>query len=69
MRSANNFSEGTFTTLAPNHHRVTINYTLRPGFYRGVIHASLERAGARNVHIVVAESKDRVTTYDVTWDS
>lgn len=67
MRSANNFSEGTFESLAPNHHRITINFTIRPGFYRGVLVASLERAGAKELSISTAATKDMVTTYDVTW--
>ncbi|MFT3713897.1 MAG: DUF2378 family protein [Archangium sp.] len=67
MRTANNFSEGTFTSLAPNHHVITINYTLRPGFYRGILFASLERAGAKDLRISAVSTKDLVTTYDVTW--
>ncbi|MBL8910451.1 MAG: DUF2378 family protein [Archangium sp.] len=67
MRTANNFSEGTHEALAPNHHRITINFTIRPGFYRGILFASLEHAGAKELQITTAATRDMVTTYEVTW--
>ncbi|MFO0598372.1 MAG: DUF2378 family protein [Myxococcaceae bacterium] len=70
MRTANNFSSGTFESLAPNHHRITINYTIRPGFYQGLLEAALLRAGAKDLKIaVINTTAELVTTYEVTWAS
>ncbi len=69
LRSANNFSEGTLTSLAPNHHLVHVNYTVRPGFYRGLLVSGCLHAGARELSVTVVETKDLASTYEVKWAS
>ena len=67
FRSANNFTVGTLESLAPNHHKVHINYTARPGFYRGVIASGCASAGAKGLTVTVLETKDLGTTYEIKW--
>lgn len=67
FRTANNFTEGTLETLAPNHHLVRINYTARPGFYLGLIESGCLHAGARELSVTVLETKDLATVYEVKW--
>lgn len=67
FRTANNFTIGTLESLAPNHHRVHINYTARVGFYLGVIESGCAHAGARDLVVRVLETKDCATTYEVRW--
>jgi uncharacterized protein (TIGR02265 family) len=67
FRTANNFTEGTLVTLAPNHHRVTINFTKRPGFYLGLLHSGCLHAGAKDLKVTLVETKNFETTYDLTW--
>ena len=67
FRSANNFTVGTLTSLAPNHHRLHINFTARPGFYLGVIESGCQRSGAQGLSVVALETTDRGTTYEVKW--
>lgn len=67
FRTANNFTEGTLETLAPNHHLVRINYTARPGFYLGLIESGCLHAGARELSVKVLETKELATVYEVKW--
>jgi uncharacterized protein (TIGR02265 family) len=67
FRAANNFTVGTLTSLAPNHHRLHINFTARPGFYLGVIESGCQRSGAIGLSVTALETKDEGTTYDVKW--
>jgi uncharacterized protein (TIGR02265 family) len=67
LRTANNFSEGKLTSLSPNHHQVHVNYTVRPGFYRGILESGCTHAGAKGLTVTVLETKDFATTYDVKW--
>ncbi|MFZ5441835.1 MAG: DUF2378 family protein [Myxococcota bacterium] len=67
LRSANNFSEGVITTLAPNRYHVRINYTVRPGFYLGLLESGCRVAGAKELSVTVVETKDLQTTYEVKW--
>jgi uncharacterized protein (TIGR02265 family) len=67
FRSANNFTVGTLTSLAPNHHRLHINFTARPGFYLGVIESGCQRAGASGLSVTALESNEQGTTYEVKW--
>lgn len=69
LRSANNFSEGTVKALAPNRHLVHLNFTARPGFYLGLLEAGCRVAGAKDLSVTVAETKDLETTYEVRWAS
>jgi len=69
FRTANNFTEGTLTTFAPNHHHVRINYTVRPGFYRGLLESGVRQAGAKDLTVNVVETKDFATTYELKWAS
>lgn len=67
FRSANNFTVGTLTSLAPNHHRLHINFTARPGFYLGVIESGCQRAGAAGLSVAALETNAQGTTYEVKW--
>ena len=67
FRTANNFTVGTLESLAPNHHKVHINYTARPGFYLGLIESGCAHAGAKDLTVKVIETKDFATTYEVKW--
>jgi uncharacterized protein (TIGR02265 family) len=67
FRTANNFSEGTLTTLTPTHHHVHINFTKRPGFYLGLLYSGCLHAGAKDLKITVVETKDFATTYDIQF--
>lgn len=67
FRTANNFTEGTLESLAPNHHRVRINYTARPGFYLGVMETGCLYAGAKGLSVTILETKDLATTYEIKW--
>lgn len=67
FRAANNFTGGSFTSLAPNHHRVVVDYTLQPGFYWGLLEETLRRVGARDLVITIHEKRELTTTYDVSW--
>lgn len=67
FRTANNFTEGLLESLSPNHHLVRINYTARPGFYRGLLESGCLRAGAQGLTVNVLETKDFATTYEVRW--
>ncbi len=67
FRTANNFTEGTVQTFAPNHHWVHINYTVRPGFYFGLLESGCLRAGAKDLVVKVVETKNLATTYEIKW--
>ncbi|HEY0880840.1 MAG TPA: DUF2378 family protein, partial [Archangium sp.] len=67
FRAANNFTEGTVEELAPNHHLVKVNFTLRPGFYTGLLEQGCLRAGAKELSVKLVETRDLATTYELKW--
>jgi uncharacterized protein (TIGR02265 family) len=67
FRAANNFTEGTVEELAPNHHLVKVNFTLRPGFYTGLLEQGCLRAGAKDLSVKLLETRDLATTYELKW--
>lgn len=67
FRTANNFTDGLVESLAPNHHYVRINYTLRPGFYLGLLDSGCRRAGAQGLTTKLLQSKDFASTYELRW--
>lgn len=67
FRTANNFTDGFVETLAPNHHHVRINYTLRPGFYLGLLDSGCRRAGAQELQARLLETKDFSASYELRW--
>jgi uncharacterized protein (TIGR02265 family) len=67
LRTANNFTVGTLTSLAPNHHLVHINFTARPGFYLGLLESGCLRAGAQGLSVTAGETKDLATVYTLKW--
>ena len=67
FRTANNFTVGTLESLAPNHHLVHINYTVRPGFFLGIIESGCQRAGARELKVSLVSTKDLGAVYEVKW--
>jgi uncharacterized protein (TIGR02265 family) len=67
FRTANNFTEGTVEELAPNHHLVKVNYTLRPGFYAGLLEQGCLRAGAKHLSISLVETRELTATYELKW--
>lgn len=67
LRSANNFTESTLESLAPNHHLVRISYTARPGFFLGLLESSCLLAGAKGLTVRVVETKNMASVYELKW--
>jgi uncharacterized protein (TIGR02265 family) len=67
IRTANSYTEASLETLAPNHHRLRVNYVAHPGFYRGIIEGTCLHAGAKELRVDLAEFTDNAPIYDVRW--
>jgi uncharacterized protein (TIGR02265 family) len=67
IRTANSYTEAELESLAPNHHRLRVNYVVHPGFYRGIIEGTCRYAGAKELHVTVAEFTNNSPIYDVKW--
>lgn len=69
FRTANNYTEVTVDSLAPNHHLVRVNYVARPGFYLGIIESGCLRAGAKDLLVKLVETRNDSPVYEVKWAS
>ncbi len=67
FRTANNYTECSVETLAPNHHFVRVNYVARPGFYLGIIESGCVRAGAKDLSVTFVESTNESPVFEVKW--
>lgn len=67
FRTANNFTEAHVDALADNHYRVRVSFTLRPGFYLGLLENGCQRAGAKGLDVKLIERKDQAATYEIRW--
>lgn len=67
IRTANSYTEAQLETLAPNHHRVRVNYVAHPGFYRGIIEGTCLHAGAKELQVNLAEFTNNAPIYEVRW--
>lgn len=69
FRTANNYTEVTVDSRAPNHHLVRVNFVARPGFYLGIIESGCLRAGAKDLSVTLVESTAESPVYEVKWAS
>jgi len=67
FRTGNNFSETTLRELGDGEYELWVNQVSLPGFYRGIITAGLERAGAKDVTVDLATHADTAATFRIRW--
>ncbi len=67
FRTGNNFSETTLKELSPGAFELWVNQCKNPGWYRGIIAAGLEHAGARDVSVEVVRHGEEGGTFHVRW--
>jgi uncharacterized protein (TIGR02265 family) len=69
LRSADNYVEAHITELSPTCCLVWINEVMgQPGYYQGILEASLATAGARQARVQLCADEDRSATYRVEWE-
>lgn len=67
FRTGNNFSETTLRELGNGEYELWVNQVTLPGWYRGIITAGLERAGARDVTVDLFTQTDSAGTFRIRW--
>lgn len=67
FRTGNNFSETTLRELGDGEYELWVNQVTIPGWYRGLITAGLERAGAREVTVELLTQADAAGTFRIKW--
>ena len=69
FRSGNNFSDTTLSEPSPGDYRLWCNQVSYPHWYRGVIEAGLEAAGAREVQVELYahDLSTKSATFRVRW--
>ncbi len=69
FRMGNNFSVTTLKQLAAQEYELWIDHVAHPEWYKGIIEAGLELAGAKEVQVVELSRKDAAVTFRVSWGS
>jgi uncharacterized protein (TIGR02265 family) len=69
LRSADNYVEAHITELSPTCCLVWINEVMgQPGYYQGILEASLATMGARGARVRLCSSEGTSATYRVEWE-
>jgi uncharacterized protein (TIGR02265 family) len=68
FRTANNYTDTRLRQLGPTRYELWFNFALRPGYYRGIVYATLELSGAKQPAVQPqASSESEGVTFLVTW--
>ncbi len=68
FRTANNYTDTRLRQLGPTRYELWFNFALRPGYYRGIVQASLELSGARQPEVKPhTSSQGEGVTFLVSW--
>jgi len=67
FRTGNNFSETTLRERGDGQYELWVNQVTLPGWYRGILTAGLERAGAKDVTVELERHADDAGTFRVSW--
>jgi uncharacterized protein (TIGR02265 family) len=70
FRSANNFTDTRLRQLGPTSYELWFNFALRPGYYQGIVYATLELSGAKQPEVKRhTSSESEGVTFLVTWQA
>jgi uncharacterized protein (TIGR02265 family) len=70
FRTANNFTDTRLHPLGPTQYELWFNFALRPGYYRGVVYATLELSGAKQPEVKPHASQELDgVTFLVSWQA
>jgi uncharacterized protein (TIGR02265 family) len=67
FRSVNNYTQTRLKPLGPTSYELWFNHVIRESYFRGMVHATLELSGVKQIEVRVAASKDREVTLHVSW--
>jgi uncharacterized protein (TIGR02265 family) len=67
FRTANNYTEVTVESFAPNHHKVRVTHVTRPGLFVGLLESGCSIAGAKGLSVTLLEHQAQVALYEVKW--
>lgn len=69
FRSATNYVEAASEELSARHFRVRVQPVKYPGFYRGLLTAGLEVAGAKDLVVEVLGAEGEAVIFELRWSA
>jgi uncharacterized protein (TIGR02265 family) len=67
FRSANNYTETRLQQVGPGAYELWFNYAARPGYFRGILSAGLEMAGAKGLQVELGSRRGDEASFRITW--
>ncbi|XXF74959.1 DUF2378 family protein [Myxococcaceae bacterium GXIMD 01537] len=67
FRTANNYTQTRLVQRGPSSYELWCNYVVSSGFYRGLLQAGLELAGAREPEVRLLDWADPEATFTISW--
>jgi uncharacterized protein (TIGR02265 family) len=67
FRDATNFTETRLVERGPGAYELWFNDVVRQGFYRGLLQAGMELAGAREPQVELVARASPEATYAISW--